>query len=99
MDPHPEPRDQHLPPPLPSPTPTPRKGTGSTDVAAPRLEGSITLDIDPNTGLIAVESCPVIRTKTFVIGTEPRQYCGPQYHRGRPADTSGTRPRVVASPP
>src|SRR5687768_10405150 len=94
--------------PLPTPEeePTPEDETmdplpepGDQYLAAPRLEGSITLDIDPNTGLIAVESCPVIRTKTFVIGTEPRQYCGPQYHRGRPADTSGTRPRVVASPP
>lgn len=98
-EPLPEPSGEYMPAPLPSPTPTPRKGTGSTDVAAPRLEGTITLDIDPSTGLIAVESCPVIRTKTFVIGTEPRQYCGPQYHRARPADASGTRPRVVASPP
>ena len=98
-EPLPEPSDEYMPAPLPSPTPTPRKGTGSSDVAAPRLEGTITLDIDPSTGLIAVESCPVIRTKTFVIGTEPRQYCGPQYHRARPADASGTRPRVVASPP
>ena len=98
-EPLPEPSGEYMPAPLPSPTPTPRKGTGSTDVAAPRLEGTITLDIDPSTGLIAVESCPVIRTKTFVIGTEPRQYCGPQYHRARPAEASGTRPRVVASPP
>lgn len=66
--------------------------------AAPRLEGTITLDIDPATGLIAVESCPVIRTKTFVIGTEPRKYCGPEYHRGTTVDPSGSRPRVVATP-
>ena len=98
-EPLPEPSDDYMPAPLPSPSPTPRKGTGSIDAGAPRLEGTITLDIDPNTGLIAVESCPVIRTKTFVIGTEPRQYCGPQYHRARPADAAGTRPRVVASPP
>jgi penicillin-binding protein 1B len=84
--------------PVPSPTPTPRRPTGPSENNAPRLEGSITLDIDPSTGLIAVETCPVIRTKTFVIGTEPRQYCGPQYHRGRTTDSS-TRPRVVASPP
>jgi penicillin-binding protein 1B len=46
-----------------------------------RLEGTITLEIDPTTGLIADPSvCPVIRSKTFVIGQEPRQYCGPQYH-------------------
>ncbi len=45
-----------------------------------RLEGTITLDVDPTTGLIAVESCPVIRTRTFVLGTEPKRYCGPDYH-------------------
>ena len=49
--------------------------------ASPKLQGTITLDIDPTTGLIAVDSCPVIRTKTFMIGQEPRKYCGPEYHR------------------
>jgi penicillin-binding protein 1B len=77
------------PAPLPgaSPTPTPRskqstrpEGTGDPST---RLEGTITLDIDPSTGLIADPNvCPVIRSKTFIIGQEPRQYCGPQYHGG-----------------
>ena len=61
------------------------------------LEGTITLDIDPATGLIAVETCPVIRTKTFVLGTEPKKYCGPDYHKRKtiePAD----RPRVGPQP-
>jgi len=40
------------------------------------MRGTITLDIDPTTGLIAVDSCPTIRTKTFAIGTEPKSYCG-----------------------
>jgi len=84
-------------PQLPSPSP-PRK----TTVPPPpdgRLEGTITLDIDPSTGLIAVETCPVIRTKTFALGTEPKKYCGPQYHRGKtiePAEPG--RPRVVGTP-
>lgn len=47
-----------------------------------RLEGTITLDIDPTTGLIAAPTCPIIRSKTFVIGQEPRENCGPQYHDG-----------------
>lgn len=98
VEPTPEPGVEYQVAPVPSPTPTPRRPTGPSETNAPRLEGSITLDIDPSTGLIAVETCPVIRTKTFVIGTEPRQYCGPQYHRGRTTDSS-TRPRVVASPP
>jgi len=83
--------------PLPSPSPSPRRPTLVPDG---RLEGTITLDIDPTTGLIAVESCPIIRTKTFVLGTEPKKYCGPQYHQGRTIEPAGPgRPRVVASPP
>jgi penicillin-binding protein 1B len=83
------------PEPLPSPSPPkpPKVEVRPPDVA--RLEGSITLDIDPTTGLIAVETCPVVRTKTFVLGTEPKKYCGPEYHKGKSTDTTGTRPRVV----
>src|SRR5687767_4486231 len=87
-----------LPPlPGPSPSPTPRKAQPVPDG---RLEGTITLDIDPSTGLIAVESCPVIRTKTFVLGTEPKKYCGPQYHSGKTIEPSSgsARPRVVGTP-
>lgn len=63
------------------------------DGMTPRL-GTITLDIDPTTGLIADPTvCPVIRSKTFPIGQEPRQFCGPQYHGGRASPPSSTRPR------
>lgn len=88
----------HGSPPQPSPTPSLRPRPAPREEGA-RLEGSITLDIDPSTGLIAVETCPVIRTKTFVIGTEPRKYCGPEFHRGGTVDPGASRPRVVASPP
>lgn len=67
------------PSPSPSPRRTPRSELRTGENG--RLEGTITLDIDPTTGLIAVESCPVIRTRTFVLGTEPRKYCGPEYHQ------------------
>jgi penicillin-binding protein 1B len=61
-----------------------------------RFDGTITLDIDPTTGLIADPSvCPVIRSKTFSIGQEPRRYCGPEYHNGKTVQPSATRPRVV----
>ena len=86
-----------LPSQLPSPSP-PRKTLPPPPDS--RLEGTITLDIDPTTGLIAVETCPVIRTKTFALGTEPKKYCGPQYHRGKtiePVEVPG-RPRVVGTP-
>jgi penicillin-binding protein 1B len=78
----------------PSPSPTPRKAPPLPGTA---LEGTITLDIDPTTGLIAVETCPVIRTKTFVLGTEPKKYCGPQYHQ-RNTIEKADRPRVVGTP-
>jgi penicillin-binding protein 1B len=62
-----------------------------------RLQGTITLDVDPTTGLIADPSvCPIIRSKTFVIGQEPRKYCGPEYHNGRTVQPSETRPRTVS---
>lgn len=82
--------------PIPSPLPSPRRAPTLPDTG---LEGTITLDIDPTTGLIAVETCPVIRTKTFALGTEPKKYCGPQYHQRKtilPADPG--RPRVVGTP-
>ena len=83
-------------PPITLPSPSPRRVAPVPDS---RLEGTITLDIDPATGLIAVESCPVIRTKTFVLGTEPKKYCGPQYHSGKTIEPSGSaRPRVVGTP-
>ena len=84
--------------PVPSPSPSPR--SRPSVVPDGRLEGTITLDIDPTTGLIAVETCPIIRTKTFVLGTEPKKYCGPEYHRGTTIEPAGPgRPRVVATPP
>jgi penicillin-binding protein 1B len=96
----PLPPDQVLPPITlePSPTPSPRakapKSEQRSDQSG-RLEGTITLDIDPTTGLIAVESCPVIRTRTFVLGTEPRKYCGPEYHQRPLPSPQASRPRLT----
>jgi penicillin-binding protein 1B len=73
--------------------PSPHRTTAPPPASG--LEGTITLDIDPTTGLIATESCPVVRTKTFALGTEPKKYCGPEYHRNR----SDGRPRTVSTPP
>jgi penicillin-binding protein 1B len=90
--------------PAPQPEATPRgkqsprlegRGVPGED-GKTRLEGTITLDIDPTTGLIAdPDVCPIIRSKTFVIGQEPRRYCGPQYHSGKTIEPSATRPRTV----
>ncbi len=86
---------EEAPLPSPSPSPTSRRATGLPDSG---LEGTITLDIDPTTGLIAVETCPVIRTKTFVLGTEPKKYCGPAYHKHNTIEPAPARPRVVGTP-
>jgi penicillin-binding protein 1B len=89
-------------PPLPeeSPAASPRRSPSKPDNrAAPEEDGAtrlgtITLDIDPTTGLIADPAvCPVIRTKTFTLGQEPRQFCGPQYHGGGASPPTATRPR------
>lgn len=91
------------PPEAPRTKPTPKNdpraksdGRDFYEDGSPKLQGTITLDVDPATGLIAVESCPVIRTKTFIIGQEPKRYCGPEYHKKpQPSPAPGTRSRVV----
>jgi penicillin-binding protein 1B len=60
-------------------TPTEGRGVSGVD-GVPQTGGSITLDIDPTTNLIAVPTCPAIKSKTFVIGQEPKKYCGPEHH-------------------
>jgi penicillin-binding protein 1B len=76
-----------LPPEPAKPKPTPKSDTKGKSRefydgdSSSKLQGTITLDVDPTTGLIAVDSCPVIRTKTFIIGQEPKKYCGPEYHK------------------
>jgi len=72
------------PPEPPRPKATPKPKEDYDEDSSTKLQGTITLDIDPTTGLIAVESCPVIRTKTFIIGQEPKKYCGPEYHNKKP---------------
>ena len=64
--------------------PLAEKSLRARNCARARVDGwkeRLRLDIDPTTGLIAVESCPVIRTRTFALGTEPKKYCGPEYHQ------------------
>ena len=80
-----EPRAEETPTPKPTPKTEARKSRDLHDGdSSTKLQGTITLDIDPTTGLIAVDSCPVIRTKTFIIGQEPKKYCGPEYHNKKP---------------
>jgi penicillin-binding protein 1B len=86
-------------PPKAKPTPkteTKAKGRDFYDGdSSSKLQGTITLDVDPTTGLIAVDTCPVIRTKTFIIGQEPRKYCGPEYHKkATPSPATAVRARA-----
>ena len=87
--------DPQLEPAKPKATPKTdtKKGRDSLDGDS-RLQGTITLDVDPTTGLIAVDSCPVIRTKTFIIGQEPKKYCGPEYHKKTSSSSPTARARV-----
>ena len=96
-EPSPTPETEELPlDPTASPSPPRPRPSVSPDSA--RLEGTITLDVDPTTGLIAVETCPIIRTRTFVLGTEPKKFCGPEYHNQKGVDPSSSRPRTVGTP-
>jgi penicillin-binding protein 1B len=87
-----------LPLPSPSPSASPARPRATPTPEGARLEGTITLDIDPTTGLIAVESCPIVRTRTYVLGTEPKRFCGPEYHKLKTVDPAASRPRTVATP-
>ncbi len=94
------PEPQPSEPPKAKPTPKRDSKTKSPDLSdgesSEKLQGTITLDIDPTTGLIAVDSCPVIRTRTFIIGQEPKKYCGPEYHKkAQPSPATATRARVI----
>jgi penicillin-binding protein 1B len=100
----PSPEETELPTPetgievLPEPSPLASPAKPKPTPEGARLEGTITLDIDPTTGLIAVETCPVVRTKTFVLGTEPKRFCGPEYHKLKTVDPGTSRPRTVGTP-
>jgi penicillin-binding protein 1B len=48
----------------------------------PKSEGIATAEIDPTTGLLATDRCPVRRTEYFIEGTEPKETCNE--HEGEP---------------
>ena len=83
--PSPSPLDDQTfePPPLPtvSPTPTPRRVVPESG-----LEGTITLDIDPATGLIAVETCPVIRRRPLFWAQSRRSTADLTITNARPSN-------------
>ncbi|HEX8291592.1 MAG TPA: PBP1A family penicillin-binding protein, partial [Pyrinomonadaceae bacterium] len=92
------PYPEETPPPGRRDRPTPPGRDDDQQGGSSRLTGTVTLDVDPSTGLIAAPTCPVIRTQTFRIGSEPHRRCGPQYHQTQAIIPGETRPRR-ASPP
>src|SRR5438105_1439672 len=94
--PEPQPSESPKPKPTPKADAKTKSRVLSDGESSEKLQGTITLDIDPTTGLIAVDSCPVIRTRTFIIGQEPKKYCGPEYHKkAQPSPATTTRARVI----
>lgn len=59
-------------------------GTQSVQSSAPRSQPqqhTVILQICPQTGLIAAPSCPTMRAQSFKMGTEPKEFCKPEYHQ------------------
>jgi penicillin-binding protein 1B len=50
-------------------------------------DGVITVDIDPQSGMLATPSCPTMRQEVYIAGTQPVQAC-PLHSNGRPMVTS-----------
>ncbi len=63
-----------------------------------RLVGTVTVDIDPTTGLLATSSCPVSRSKTYPLGQQPTRSCSAELHGGRPRAAVPDLPRVPSVP-
>ncbi|HEY1240326.1 MAG TPA: PBP1A family penicillin-binding protein [Bryobacteraceae bacterium] len=50
-------------------------------------DGVITVDIDPQSGMLATPTCPTMRQEVYIAGTQPVQAC-PLHSNGRPMVTS-----------
>jgi penicillin-binding protein 1B len=49
--------------------------------ARPDVDRTVMVQICPTSGLRAAPTCPIMVPKKFKIGTEPKQFCDPSYHR------------------
>ncbi|HEX8492301.1 MAG TPA: DnaJ domain-containing protein [Pyrinomonadaceae bacterium] len=65
-----------------------QKAVGSVTSPAPiepraplRAIPTVTVTIDPTTGLLATSACPARSSMTYVGGQEPRQYCSAERHQ------------------
>jgi len=50
----------------------------------PKPDGVVTVEIDPETGLLANETCPLRREEHFIAGTAPTELCTKSHESGLP---------------
>ena len=72
-----------------------REESGSASTSEPSAASlrplpTVTIVIDPSTGMIARADCPTKTRMTYPSGNEPQQYCN-AVHAAAPADTSGSK--------
>jgi len=59
----------------------------------------VSVAIDRNTGLRATPDCTDVILESFVAGTEPKEYCGPEHHGQVPLQKEEKESMQIVSPP
>jgi len=62
-------------------------------------DGVVSVQIDPETGELASNTCPKVETEYYLVGTQPTQFC--HLHGGGGTQIAGwdTNPPVAAAAP
>jgi hypothetical protein len=67
--------------------------TSEQDAGRRRPLPTVTVTIDPVTGMIATPACPVKSSMTYPSGREPGQYCNASHTSAGPEQTESPRPK------
>jgi penicillin-binding protein 1A len=59
----------------------------------------VTVAIDRETGLRATPDCTDVILESFVAGTEPKEYCGPEHHNKAPQKDKESPSMQIVPPP
>jgi penicillin-binding protein 1A len=59
----------------------------------------VTIPIDRHSGLRATPDCTDVILESFVAGTEPKQYCGPEHHGQVPLQPEERESMQIVIPP
>jgi len=59
----------------------------------------VTVAIDRHTGLRATPDCTDVILESFVAGTEPKEYCGPEHHGQVPLQQEEKESMDIVTPP